>query len=58
MAWNVSQGEDVPMVFVLPRILFECGSDENYVEVEFPIYFNFFVKKAFMDRSRRLILIG
>eukprot|EP01118_Nematostelium_gracile_P002122 TRINITY_DN1227_c0_g1_i1.p1 TRINITY_DN1227_c0_g1~~TRINITY_DN1227_c0_g1_i1.p1 ORF type:complete len:1049 (-),score=230.27 TRINITY_DN1227_c0_g1_i1:34-2751(-) len=53
---SMRKGENVPKVYVLPASIF-TGS-ENYGEVEFPIYFNFFIKKAFLNRENRIILIG
>jgi len=55
---SMQQGEDVPRLFVLPADLFETGIDQTYVDVEFPVFFNFFIKKAFLNREKRMILIG
>lgn len=35
----------VPQVFVLTRHLFDLESGVNFAELEFPVYFNFFVKQ-------------
>jgi hypothetical protein len=45
-------------VYVLPADLFTFGADETFAEIEFPIYFNFFVKGGFLNASRRIIIIG
>jgi hypothetical protein len=43
--------EQVPQVYVLPPKLFDA-TGENFGDVEFPIYFNYFVKKAFQDPGK------
>lgn len=48
--------ESVPQIYVLPPNLFMA--DENFGEVEFPIYFNFFIKQACVNPEKRMILIG
>eukprot|EP01119_Soliformovum_irregulare_P016677 TRINITY_DN4868_c0_g2_i3.p1 TRINITY_DN4868_c0_g2~~TRINITY_DN4868_c0_g2_i3.p1 ORF type:complete len:1018 (-),score=260.94 TRINITY_DN4868_c0_g2_i3:72-3125(-) len=53
---SMRDGVAVPKVYVLPAMLF--SGDENFGEVEFPIYFNYFMKKAFLDPENRIILIG
>jgi CRP-like cAMP-binding protein len=53
---SMRAGEEVPQVYVLPPTLF--SGDVNYAEVEFPIYFNFFVKKGFLNRENRIVLLG
>ena len=37
--------KSVPQVFVLPRALFNWGKGINLADLEFPIYFNFFLQK-------------
>ena len=37
--------ESVPQIFVLPRKLFNADKGISLAELEFPIYFNFFIKK-------------
>ena len=37
--------ESVPQVFVLPRNLFHWQKGINVADMEFPLYFNFFIKK-------------
>jgi hypothetical protein len=44
-------GKSPPQIYVIPPRLFR--GDVNYGEVEFPIYFNFFVKKAFSNPDMR-----
>lgn len=48
--------ETVPKIFVLPPSLWTA--DVNFGEVEFPIYFNFFIKKAFINPENKIILVG
>ena len=37
--------ESVPQVFILPRRLFSAAKGISLAELEFPIYYNFFIKK-------------
>lgn len=46
--------EEVPSVYILPPTLFT--PEYTGAEVEFPIYFNFFVKKTLKDS--RVIVVG
>lgn len=46
----------VPQIFVLPPNLFLDG--DNFGDVEFPIYFNYFMKKAFLNPEKKIILVG
>ncbi|PRP78065.1 hypothetical protein PROFUN_14039 [Planoprotostelium fungivorum] len=48
--------EDVPQYYVLPPLLF--AEDINFGEVEFPIFFNFFIKQAFKDPSKKVYVVG
>ncbi len=48
---SVVQGQPVPHIYVLPPRLFVGAV--NFGEVEFPIYFNFFIKKAFQNPDLR-----
>jgi len=41
----------VPQVFVLPRALFDWRQGTNLADLEFPIYYNFFIRK----RKTRII---
>lgn len=50
--------EDVPTFYLLPPTLFAPEQQQNYGEVEFPIYFNFFIKKAFANPEHKVMLIG
>jgi CRP-like cAMP-binding protein len=52
----MSKGQPVPTIYVLPPRLFVGAV--NFGEVEFPIYFNFFIKKAFQNPDLRVIMIG
>ncbi|NBF39698.1 MAG: MBL fold metallo-hydrolase, partial [Spirochaetes bacterium] len=56
-------GEDsVPRIFVLPRVLFHWQKGINVADMEFPIYFNFFLKKQRVtvlcsdEQARRLVV--
>jgi hypothetical protein len=49
------QGQPVPTIYVLPPRLFVGAV--NFGEVEFPIYFNFFIKKAFQNPDLRGALL-
>ncbi|KAL6066497.1 cAMP/cGMP-dependent 3',5'-cyclic-AMP/GMP phosphodiesterase [Balamuthia mandrillaris] len=53
---SMRKGASVPQIYVLPPRLFEDGV--NYGDVEFPIYFNFFIKKAFIDPKFKVRMIG
>ncbi|EFA84157.1 cAMP/cGMP-stimulated cAMP/cGMP phosphodiesterase [Heterostelium album PN500] len=46
----------VPQIYVLPHIL--CSNGVSYSEVEFPVFFNFFIKKAASNPLRRVIMVG
>lgn len=48
--------ESVPQIFVLPPSLWIA--DINFGEVEFPIYFNYFIKQAFLYPTNKIQLIG
>ena len=37
--------KSVPLVFVLPRTLFDWGKGINLADLEFPIYYNYFIRK-------------
>jgi CRP-like cAMP-binding protein len=37
--------QSVPLVFVLPRALFDWRKGINLADLEFPIYYNFFIRK-------------
>ena len=37
--------KSVPLVFVLPRALFDWRKGINLADLEFPIYYNFFIRK-------------
>jgi CRP-like cAMP-binding protein len=37
--------KSVPLVFVLPRALFDWRKGVNLADLEFPIYYNFFIRK-------------
>jgi CRP-like cAMP-binding protein len=37
--------ESVPQIFVLPRLLFHRQKGISIAELEFPVYYNFFIKK-------------
>ena len=52
----MKQGKTPPQVYVLPPRLMK--NDINFGEVEFPIFFNFFVKKAFMHPEHKVVIIG
>eukprot|EP01119_Soliformovum_irregulare_P016674 TRINITY_DN4868_c0_g1_i4.p1 TRINITY_DN4868_c0_g1~~TRINITY_DN4868_c0_g1_i4.p1 ORF type:complete len:786 (-),score=204.84 TRINITY_DN4868_c0_g1_i4:504-2861(-) len=54
--YSMAKGEAIPQVYVLPPKLF--ADSLNAAEIEFPIYFNFFIKKAFMNRDARIIIVG
>lgn len=53
---SLLKGEDVPQVYCLPPKLF--SAEQNLAEIEFPLYFNFFIKKAFLNPEKKIILIG
>lgn len=53
---SIQKGEPVPQYYVLPPNLFSGSS--NFGEIEFPIYFNFFMKKAFLNPDNLVVLIG
>lgn len=42
----------------MPPTLFAPEQHQNFGEVEFPIYFNFFIKKAFANPEHKVMLIG
>ncbi|MFP4011627.1 MAG: cAMP/cGMP-dependent 3',5'-cyclic-AMP/GMP phosphodiesterase [Spirochaetaceae bacterium] len=52
----------VPRVFVLPRVLFHWQKGINVADMEFPIYFNFFLRKQRVtvfctdQQARRLVV--
>ncbi len=59
--------EPVPKYYILPPDLFVA--DVNFGEIEFPvcfsilvltfqIYFNFFMKKAFLNPDNKIVIIG
>lgn len=48
--------EAVPQIFILPPSLWIA--DINFGEVEFPIYFNYFIKQAFLNPNNKIQLIG
>ncbi len=37
--------DSVPQVFVLPRALFDWRKGINLADLEFPIYYNYFIRK-------------
>ncbi|RPJ07483.1 MAG: MBL fold metallo-hydrolase, partial [Spirochaetaceae bacterium] len=55
--------ESVPQLFVLPHRLFNADKGISLAELEFPIYFNFFIKKrrttifATQDQADRLMKV-
>lgn len=55
--------ESVPQIFVLPRNLFNADKGISLAELEFPIYFNFFIKKrktniiCTIEQGKRLIRV-
>ena len=53
----MATGSAVPSVYVLmPQI---AKSDVNLcAEVEFPIYFKFFIKQAFRDPNKKVVVVG
>eukprot|EP01103_Thecamoeba_quadrilineata_P012174 TRINITY_DN3074_c0_g1_i1.p1 TRINITY_DN3074_c0_g1~~TRINITY_DN3074_c0_g1_i1.p1 ORF type:complete len:788 (-),score=160.94 TRINITY_DN3074_c0_g1_i1:824-3187(-) len=53
---SMLQGKNVPQVFVFPPPIYK--SDSSIVEVEFPVYFNFFIKNAFKNPEFRVKFIG
>lgn len=53
---SMKQGERVPQIYVLPHILFAQGI--NYGEIEFPLYFNLFMKEAFIHPENKVTMIG
>ncbi len=44
--------ESVPQIFVLPRLLFHWQKGINVADMEFPLYFNFFIKQ------KKTLIIG
>lgn len=42
---TITSADSVPQIFVLPRELFNWSKGINVGDMEFPIYFNFFIKK-------------
>ncbi|PRP76250.1 hypothetical protein PROFUN_07772 [Planoprotostelium fungivorum] len=48
--------EDVPQYYILPPQLF--AEDVSFSEVEFPIFFNFFIKQAFKNPENKVSVIG
>eukprot|EP01104_Vermistella_antarctica_P012588 TRINITY_DN3678_c0_g1_i1.p1 TRINITY_DN3678_c0_g1~~TRINITY_DN3678_c0_g1_i1.p1 ORF type:complete len:1033 (+),score=246.66 TRINITY_DN3678_c0_g1_i1:239-3337(+) len=50
------KGESVPQNYILPSRLFEY--DINFGDVEFPIFFNFFIKEAVNKPEAKVRLIG
>ena len=54
--------DSVPQIFVLPRVLFHWQKGINVADMEFPIYFNFFLKKQRVtvfctdEQARRLVV--
>ena len=44
---TITSEDSVPQVFVLPRELFNWSKGINVGDMEFPIYFNFFLKKLY-----------
>lgn len=46
---SMKNKESVPKIYVLPHIMCASGG-VSYGEVEFPIYFNFFIKKVFFKK--------
>ena len=48
--------ENVPKYYILPPSLF--SGTLNFGEIEFPIYFNFFMKKAFINPDNKILIIG
>eukprot|EP01132_Coremiostelium_polycephalum_P002503 gene2503-3096_t len=53
---SMKKNEIVPQIYILPHIL--CSKGVSYSEVEFPVYFNFFINKAATNPNRRVIMIG
>ncbi|EGG20846.1 cAMP/cGMP-stimulated cAMP/cGMP phosphodiesterase [Cavenderia fasciculata] len=53
---SLKKQEQVPQVYVLPHILSSHGV--SYSEVEFPIFFNFFINKAATNPLRRVVMVG
>ncbi|MBN1797919.1 MAG: cAMP/cGMP-dependent 3',5'-cyclic-AMP/GMP phosphodiesterase [Spirochaetales bacterium] len=49
---TMSLPESVPQIFVLPQKLFNFDKGISLAELEFPIYFNFFIRK------RKITIIG
>jgi CRP-like cAMP-binding protein len=49
---TMSLPESVPQIFILPQKLFNFDKGISLAELEFPIYFNFFIKK------RKITIIG
>ncbi len=55
--------QGVPLVFVLPRELFNPDKGISLAELEFPIYYNFFIRKkrttiiCTVEQSRRLVRV-
>eukprot|EP01133_Synstelium_polycarpum_P002564 gene2564-2940_t len=46
----------VPQIYVLPHIL--CAHGVSYGEVEFPVFFNFFINKAASNPNARVVMVG
>ena len=59
---TIPSEDSVPRVFVLPRVLFHWQKGINVADMEFPIYFNFFLKKQRVtvfcsdEQARRLVV--
>ncbi|MFP4643874.1 MAG: cAMP/cGMP-dependent 3',5'-cyclic-AMP/GMP phosphodiesterase [Spirochaetales bacterium] len=57
---TITTSESVPQTFVLPRELFNWSKGINVGDMEFPIYFNFFIRKQHVrvlcsaDQAERL----
>ncbi|KYR02651.1 cAMP/cGMP-stimulated cAMP/cGMP phosphodiesterase [Tieghemostelium lacteum] len=53
---SLKKNELVPQIYVLPHTLSSRGV--SYSEVEFPVFFNFFIKKAASNPNFRVIMVG
>lgn len=54
---SMKNKESVPQIYILPHIMCASGGT-SYGEVEFPIYFNFFIKKAMSNPDARVVMVG
>lgn len=53
---SMKNNETVPSVYILPPAIF--ADDGTLGEIEFPIFFNFFIKKAIVNPDQKVWIVG